>query len=119
MANKKPIYDFANKWIAKFEDQDVNYVEIVDRTMGDECRTLGFELECGRAFSDLYGEAINDYKKLRFVIEEVTDIYLLGSAIFYQWRYFNLWAYSSAEILERQNREWFVIALKRMIALSQ
>ena len=119
MLDKKLIYNFAKKWIVKFQDQNINHLEIVDSTMGDECRTLGFEIDCGHAFSDLYGEAINDYKKLRFVIEEVTDVYLLGSAIFYQWRYFNHWAYSGAEILELQNREWFIIALKRMLVLSR
>ncbi|MBQ8418520.1 MAG: hypothetical protein IJX10_07840 [Phascolarctobacterium sp.] len=118
MADKKLIYDFASKWLEKFEDRNINYLEIIDGTMGDECISLGFEMDCGRAFSDLYGEAIKDYEKLNIIIEEVTDIYLLGSAILSQWRYFNHWAYSGAEILEPKNREWFIIALRKLIILS-
>ena len=118
MTDKKLIHNFANKWVKKFEDQNINYLEIIDGTMGDECRTLGFDMDCGRAFSNLYGEAVNDYEKLSVIIDEVTDIYLIGSAIFSQWRYFNHWAYSGAEILEPKNRDWFVIALQRMITLS-
>ena len=71
MIDKKLIYNFANKWVKKFEDQNINYLEIVDGTMGDECRTLGFEMDCGRAFSNLYGEAVNDYEKLSVIIDEV------------------------------------------------
>lgn len=48
----------------------------------------------------------------------MTDITLLGSAIYSQWRYFNHWAYTGAEILEPQNRAWFILALSRLAMLS-
>ena len=48
----------------------------------------------------------------------MTDIPLLGSAIYSQWRYFNHWAYTGAEILEPENRAWFILALSRLALLS-
>ena len=48
----------------------------------------------------------------------MTDIPLLGSAIYSQWRYFNHWAYTGAEILEPKNRAWFILALSRLALLS-
>ena len=52
------------------------------------------------------------------VIDEITDIRLLGSAIYSQWRYFNHWAYDAASILEFENRSWFILALSRLAVLS-
>lgn len=43
---------------------------------------------------------------------------LLGSAIYSRWRYFNHWAYTGEEILEPQNRNWFITALTRLEKLS-
>ena len=95
----KQIHDFTVKWCDKFRDQNINYIELVDHWMADDCVALGFEMDCGHAFS-------------------VTDIPLLGSAIYSQWRYFNHWAYDAAEILAPQNRAWFILALGRLVLLS-
>lgn len=64
MADMRQIHDFAVKWCDKFRDQNINYIELVDHYMADDCDALGFEMDCG------------------------------------QWRYFNHWAYTGAEILE-------------------
>ena len=53
------------------------------------------------------------------VIDDVTDTHLLGSAIYSRWRYFNHWAYDGAEILEPENRAWFILALNRLALLSE
>ena len=119
MVCNESIYNFAIKWITKFQDKNINYLEIVDGSMGDECRALGFKMDSGCAFIEKYGEAVNDCDALRSVFRKVDDINLLGSAIFSQWRYFNHWAYSGAEVLEQQNREWFIVALSRLAELSK
>ena len=75
-------------------------------------------IKCGHAFSEKYGNAANNFEALKRIIDQVTDIPLLGSAIYSQWRYFNHWAYSGAEILEPQNREWFIIALSHLGKLA-
>ncbi len=110
----KQIYSFTIKWLNKFRDENINYIELVDRYMAEDCEALGFIMDCGVAFKNKYGFHIGDNEALSRSIDQVTDIQALGSAIYSQWRYFNHWAYSAEEILEPQNREWFIIALSRL-----
>ena len=118
MADMKHIHEFAVKWYDKFRDKKINYIELIDHYMADDCEALGFVMDCGHAFSEKYGKAANDFEALERIISEITDIPLLGSAIYSQWRYFNHWAYSGEEILEPQNRAWFTIALSRLGELA-
>lgn len=118
MTDMKQIHDFAVKWCDKFRDQNVNYIELVDHWLADDCDALGFDMDCGHAFSEKYGNAVNNHEALDRIIDDVTDIPLLGSAIYSQWRYFNHWAYTGVEILEPQNRAWFILALSRLAMLS-
>jgi len=112
------ICEFAAKWFEKFRDKNINYIELVDHYMADDCSALGFEMDCGHAFSEQYGKASYDSEALDAVIGRITDIPLLGSAIYSRWRYFNHWAYSGEEILEPQNRAWFTMALSRLGELA-
>lgn len=112
------VYDFAMKWLVKIQDPDVSFIDLVESAMADDCSNLGFEMDCGHAFSERYGDASYSDKALSAIIKDVTDIDLLGSAIYSRWRYFNHWAYSAAEILEPDNRAWFVLALSRLAQLS-
>ena len=117
----KQIHDFAIKWLNKFRDENINYIELVDRYMAEDCEALGFKMDCGHAFKNKYGCDIGDNEALSRIIDQVTDIPVLGSAIYSGWRYFNHWAYSGKEILEPNNREWFIIALRqlRWLAIRQ
>lgn len=110
---------FATKWLDRFNNPDVQYIELVDHWMADDCRTLGFEMDCGHAFCEKHPVAFNDCDALSKVIDTITDISLLGSAIFSRWRYYNHWAYSGAEILEPENRKWFILMLERLKTLSE
>lgn len=114
----KQIHDFAVKWCDKFKDQNINHIELVDHCMADECAALGFEMDCGNAFERVYGNAMYNCDDLDKVIDNITDIPLLGSAIYSRWRYFNHWAYDGEEILKPQNRSWFILALNRLASLS-
>ena len=118
MADMKHIHDFAVKWCDKFRDQNINYIELVDHYMADDCEALGFEMDCGHAFAEKYGSAANNHEALDKIIDDVKDISLLGSAIYSQWRYFNHWAYDAEEILAPKNRAWFILALSRLALLS-
>ena len=118
MADMKEIHEFAVNWCDKFRDQKINYLELVEHYMADDCAALGFKMDCGQAFTERYGQAATDYLELDKIIDDVTDVDLLGSAIFSQWRYFNHWASSGAEILEHKNRAWFILALSRLAVLS-
>lgn len=109
---------FAQKWLEKFQDPNICYIELVEHYLADDCKMLGFEMDSGHAFYERYGAAVNSASELLKIINEIDDIQLLGSAIYSQWRYFNHWSYNGAEILEPENCEWFLIALKRLEALS-
>lgn len=64
VADIREIHEFVIKWSNKFRDPKINYTELVDRFMADDCVTLGFEMDCGRAFSEKYGQAANNYEAL-------------------------------------------------------
>lgn len=119
MEDTNQIYDFAIKWCYKFRDETINYIELIDHYMADECVEIGFEMDCGHGFEDIYGNAVYDCVELNKVIDDIKDIKLLGSAIYSRWRYFNHWAYHGEEILEAKNRSWFLLALSRLATLSE
>ena len=116
--SKKDIHAFAIKWVEKFSDSTIDYIEFVDCYMADDCEALGFKMDCGSSFSEIYGKAVFDYEELKLIINQISDISLLGSAIYSRWRYFNHWAYDAASILEEKNRKWFLLALDRLMQLS-
>ena len=118
MEYSEQVHLFATKWIEKFRDQKISYIELVDHYLADDCQALGFQMDCGHAFSEKYGDAASSCDALNRIIDEVTDIKLLGSAIYSQWRYFNHWAYDAADILKPENRSWFILALSRLALLS-
>ena len=89
MEYSEQVHLFATKWIEKFRDQKISYIELVDHYLADDCQALGFQMDCGHAFSEKYGDAASSCDALNRIIDEVTDIKLLGSAIYSQWRYFN------------------------------
>ena len=78
MPDMKQIHDFAVKWCDKFRDQNINYIDLVDHYMADDCVALGFEMDCGHAFSEKYGQAANNHEALNRIIYDVTDIPCLG-----------------------------------------
>ena len=118
MPKMDQIHAFAVKWCDKFRDQTIHYIELVDHYMADDCEALGFVMDCGNAFAKRYGDAVSNATALDKIIDEVKDISLLGSAIYSRWRYFNHWAYSAEEVLEPQNRTWFILALSRLAMLT-
>ena len=118
MADMRQIHEFAIKWLEKFKDPNVDCIELVEHYLADDCAELGFEMDCGHAFAEKYGSDTGQSEGLRRIIDRVDDIPLLGAAIYSQWRYYSHWAYSPAEILKPQNREWFILALTRMAELA-
>lgn len=41
MADMKQIHKFAVKWYDKFRDKIINYIELVDHYMTDDCEAFG------------------------------------------------------------------------------
>ena len=44
------VHLFATKWIEKFRDRRISYIELVDHYLADDCRALGFQMDCGNVF---------------------------------------------------------------------
>ena len=54
---RKDVYNFAVKWNEKFRDLDIDYIELVDHYLADDCSALGFEMDCGHAFEEKFKRA--------------------------------------------------------------
>lgn len=120
MPANKDIHAFAVKWFDKFRDTKTVSREVEDPAFADECFSLGFEMDCGKAFEAAYPgtKAFIDYRELDKIIDGIGNIYLLGSAIFSRWRYFTHWAGPGEDILGFENRSWFITALGRLESLT-
>lgn len=113
--------DFAQRYIDYFEREfnpatDAYYRFFDSMEFPEECRTLGFEMDCGHSFIETYGmDAWNDAKSLTNVIGLINDVKLIGSAIFSQWRYFNHGSYEHAQ---EKDKQWFLLMLRRLKKLA-
>lgn len=112
----EPIHEFADYYFSLYSDPQTQERQ-VDEDFAERCFALGFEMDCGKSFCEKYAQAFNDYHELDKIIEEINDPKFLGSAIFSQWRYITHWSYG-ASLLEDEYRKWFIIAFKRLLAIS-
>lgn len=117
LIDNKQIYDFALKWYNKFCDFNTDFVEIMNQSLADECDALGFVMDNGCAFSKEVGNALNDYETLEKVIDDVTDISLLGSAIYSKWNAFHQSGNTKDEIASFHHRMWFILTFQRLLLL--
>ncbi len=110
------IYAFASKWLDLYKSDDTPNWKLESSEFAEECRSLGFEMDSGKAFEDAYRCVTVSNEVMRNVCRMVTDIDLLGSGIFSQWRYWTHWG--QRDLTEPDIREWFCYGLSRMVALS-
>lgn len=110
------IHDFAVKWFERFRNPNTYYPEIAEH-MGNECAALDFTEDGGSASFVRYNDASHDYIALRKIIGQVTDIPLLGSAIYSQWKYYSDWAAGGENFLSFECQAWFLTALERLKVL--
>ena len=82
------------------------------------CFDVGFQMDCGAAMEEHYPGSTQSAENLEFIIHCVTDIDLLGSAIFSKWRYYTHWDYDMNAILSDEAREWFITAFARLEELA-
>lgn len=120
MAAKQDIHAFAVKWVDRFRNTKNVNREVEESTFADECFSLGFEMDCGKAFEATYPEskALNDSCALDKIIEGIDDIPLLCSAIFSKWRCFTHWDGPGEDVLSFESWAWFITALNRLERLS-
>ena len=115
--DKKEIHEFSLKWIKKFQEKNWNFYEIFESDeFPNECWSLGFEMDCGNKFVETYGAEMMKGNNLENDIERISDIMILGSGIFSNWRYFNHWSYCRPT---EEDIKWFILAFKRLIELTK
>ena len=118
-SKKQQIHDFAVKWYKKFCTKNINYIQLVDHYLADDCEALGFEMCPANAnFEKKYGRAVSHTTDFYKQLDEINDIPLLGSGIYSWWRFYNHWAHTGEDILEPENRAWFIIALSHLMTLT-
>ena len=120
--SRNDLIEFSQKYIDYFSndfgrDRSSYYRIFESQEFPDACTSLGFEMDCGQSFIAAYGEeAWRSLAKLSSIIEKIDDVYLIGAALFSQWRYFNHWSYSDAS---DEDRDWFLILFKRLSYLAK
>ena len=82
----------------------------------DDCRVLGFEMDCGEAFEAAYPGCFRNAGATERAIAGCEDIGLLGSALHSGWRYYNHW--NAFGGFEPEDRDWFGVMLRRLAELS-
>ncbi len=117
MADQNAIHAYASKWYYQFQNTHIPLRELLDGSMLDEGLALGFEMDCGHAFCERYPQAFHDFEALQSVIGGITDIPLLGSAVISQYCYHTHWGIPE-NILNSENRIWFLIALHQLACLT-
>ena len=110
------IGEFACAYLELYRDEGADEAQLQEG-FREACEGLGFDMACGDRFAARYPEAaLYDASALKGAINLIEDIALLGSAIFFKWRYVTQW--SEGELADSENRAWFDIALERLAVLS-
>lgn len=118
LASNKRIHTFAMIWMQMYKNHALtsfNFFEDI-QFVGESLSDLGFEMDCGESINRLLPDLnISEYDTFKMVINQITDIQVLGNAIYSQWRYWNHW---SCSLMEEKDFEWFVLAFSRLAELT-
>lgn len=56
--DKKKTFDFASIWLMRFESRELSRFQFED-LFGEDCRELGFEMDCAHEFEEQYPGCFN------------------------------------------------------------
>lgn len=114
LASNSDIHKFAAFWLDVFQ----NSTEERDTfPMQDQMIELGFDMDSGQAFAAAYGlRALHYYDELQHIIDRITDVQILCSGIHSAYRGITYWSLDN--VLDRENREWFIVALSHLLQLT-
>lgn len=117
--NKEDIINFAQKYIDFFEKEfgsdESKYWFFGYDYFAKDCEALGFEMDCGIAFTAVHQESWSTVRVLKANIDKFTDINVIGSGLYSKWRAYNHWG-SPSEANE-YTKEWYLVLLRRLIFL--
>lgn len=115
---KSDIYSFAIEWCAFFDTPTFDDWYSVHDAIETECSFLGFVMDDGIAFSEEYGESLYETFDTS-QIWEVSDIFLLGSAIYSKFTSLMKHENEEREKFFRDNQSWFIGMLSHLASLSE
>ena len=75
-----------NFFLTEFGTAESKYRFFDTDSFSNDCRALGFEMDCGNAFIAALGENAWSSKGLRLSIDRIEDVNLIGSALYSKWR---------------------------------
>ncbi|MBQ9364482.1 MAG: hypothetical protein IJT82_01790 [Schwartzia sp.] len=111
------IHDFAKRYRDIYKNHNTTESDVSDN-FSEQCFELGFEMDCGKSFIDLFQSApFYNPDALEEVIDDIVDTMLLGCAIFSRWRYVTHWEVFSS-LLDERNRKWFLTAFDRLAVIA-
>lgn len=117
MRDMQKLHEFAIMYHALYENPKTDEIEVEDG-FADKCFSFGFEMDCGKAFIEIFSEdAFYNSEAFEEIIDNVDDLMLLGSAIFSKWRCITHWDYLP-NLLEDDSRKWFLSAFSRLSVLT-
>lgn len=119
LAENGKIYSFAMVWMQMYKNHAVTpgfYFEDIEY-VGDGMRELGFRMDAFESLKALgYAENINSLTDWKRILKKITDVQLLGNAIYSQWRYWNHWAMAP---MDEDDYQWFVESFARLAELTK
>ena len=95
-----------------------HFRDFEDPDFARKCESFGFKMDCGNSIDKLFPRASYDDEVLAGVINQITDIKLLGSAIYSRWRYYTHWTMGDDNYRSVSAKMWFVTAFNRLLVLS-
>ena len=117
-AGVSDIHAFAVKYRNLYLDPATKEIE-AEGTFGHDAISLGFKMDCAEEFSSKYSnEAFSSVRGLIEKIDSIDDYHILGSGILSKWRYITHWSMGE-NLLDLENRNWFIAALSRLAELTK
>lgn len=111
MVDRQATGAFAQEFREQLEREGV---AILDRyNWVERLSELGFQMDCGRSYKEMYGLELGEAKDAEKNIAGVDNARVLGNAIFSQCRYLTHWANGYDE----EATVWLVAALRRLETL--
>jgi len=102
-----------------FEDGEGTdeYLFTESNTFPKECESFGFDMDCLHSYEEAYKAATSNVQMSNEgFISSLTDIHLIGTALFSKWRYYNHWAMGESLW---NSREWFILMFQRLLELYE
>lgn len=112
------INNFAKKWLNIFQDPQTCYQDLLDNELGPDCYKLNFEPDILPYLAISYKDMVTSYKDLEKYIHYITFPDTIGSIIYSRWVSLNKSLHNKEEVLNPENRSWFILALKRLLIIS-